>query len=57
MFFSYVYKKFFLTFCIELKDLNATYTDFGNASWRWPTQNFKRSKNEINGYFSLLSLL
>jgi hypothetical protein len=30
---------------IELKDLYATYTDFENASWCWPTNNFKREKN------------
>jgi hypothetical protein len=51
IFFSYLYKNFVLKFCIELKDLYATYTDFGNASWCWATNNFKRSKNAKNAYF------
>jgi hypothetical protein len=40
---------------MELKDMYATHKNFENASWRWPTNNLKRSKNEKNGYFSILS--
>jgi hypothetical protein len=56
------YRKTAREFSIKLflflsKDLYATYTDFENASWSWPTNNFKRSKNLKNGYFSLLGPL
>jgi hypothetical protein len=56
-FFSGVSKNFFVLFCTELRDLYATYTDFENASWRWPTNNFqkvkKRKKMAISNCWAL----